>query len=111
VRTTSSPQWDPKNPVAPFDGDGNLMHYPEAWGALQWLPAEPFSANLSLVDYARGRSAAYFLWKGDDGKTYPMFLKDFVDAVFLLELHHGATERRRWRFVKRGQNYGIALDD
>lgn len=107
----TNPEWDAKRPVVPFDGHGNMLHYPESWRNLEWKEQLPFRAALHLVDYQRGRSAAYFEWRADNGRTYPMFLKEFVAAVRLLELHEGATEVRQWRVVKRGQNYGIALDD
>lgn len=103
--------WDAKNPVAPFDSEtGNLLHYPEVWWGhtLEWREVRPFEATLQLEDYGRGRSAAYFHWKDEQGHGYPMFLKDFVETLLALDSKRGQV-KGTWRVVKRGQNYGLAL--
>jgi hypothetical protein len=104
-------KWDPKNPVAPFDERG-LLHYPESWRGIEWRPAPAFDASLRFDDYSRGRSAAYFNWMDDStGLRYPMFLADLADLIRGANLLQGETLTNRWRVVKRGQNYGIAVED
>lgn len=108
-----APKWDAKHPVAPFDRDGNLLHYPDHWRGLEWREVPRyFNAELTIKDYCRGRSAAYFELADDEGRTYPMFLKDFTCLVKRASLQEGRTVcTQTWRYLKRGQNYGIALDD
>lgn len=109
----------PKTYQAPFDVDGNLMHYPHTrWRYNQetgerrevkpeWREVVPFPKTLKYKGYARGYSAAYFLWEDADGHVYPMFLTD-LDTL----LKHGYTNSvimGLWIVCKRGQNYGIRL--
>lgn len=108
----TNPHWDPKKPVAPFDPDGSLQHYPEhtyrdgeRW-APEWRDVRPWSTTLTLVGYARGRSAAYFLLKDKQGHTYPMMLADFTDLVMTRTSAAGVFSGW-WAVKKRWQNYGI----
>lgn len=104
-------RWNPKDPHAPFNENGDLMHYPEGWYTnIEWRKVEPFQGRLRLEGYARGRSAAYFYWLDGQGHRYPMFLADV--AALLQERDVVAGEVHGWwRVVKRGQNYGLALHD
>lgn len=109
----------PKTYQAPFDAKGNLLHYPitryrfdrdtgeRTEEGPEWRPVEPFAKTLQYTGFARGYSAAYFLWKDADGHTYPMFLTD-MDAVLKTGLSPTALIGL-WIVCKRGQNYGIRL--
>lgn len=104
---------------APYDSDGNLMHFPcflYTWLdgirveiGPEWRPNRPFVTQLRLVDYERGRSAAFFTWEDTDGHTYPMFLTDVMTVLVGGNLDKGWTEERVWEVKKRGMNYGIGL--
>ena len=106
------PKWDAKKPVAPFGPAGDLQHYPESTGygdnrrGPEWRDVRPWSTTLTLVGYARGRSAAYFLLKDKQGHTYPMMLSDFTDLVMTRTSAAGVFSGW-WAVKKRGQNYGI----
>lgn len=108
------PKWDPKNPVGPFDRDGNLQHYPlgQGYGAERtgpsWRAVPPWTGVLTLKGYSRGRSAAYAVFVDAHGFEYPMMLSDFVELVKERTLAHGDVYAR-WALAKRGQNYGIRL--
>lgn len=107
----------PKTYKAPFDVDGNLMHYPltrRRWtdnGPVEtkpeWREVVPFPMTLRYKGYARGYSAAYFLWEDAEGHEYPMFLTD-LDNILKLG-YAGSTIVTMWIVCKRGQNYGIRL--
>lgn len=100
----------------PFDREGNQQHYPEVWyvgvypnhkaDGPHWRENEPFDDKLTYVGYRRGRSAAYFAFRRTNGNTVTMFLKDFEAVVPLMQC--GQIDAR-FRFVKRGQNYGVQL--
>lgn len=95
--------WDRR---APFDKDGNLMHYPLLHHMSGWRDVTEFDATLCYKGYARGRSAAYFLFTDLDGHEWPMFLKEFDAAV--KHLCNGRITGQ-WTITKRGQNFGIKL--
>ncbi len=94
---------------APFDQDGNMIPYPEQWRRPTMRAVEPFAAEMRVVGYERGRSAARFeLQDVETGVTYPLFLSD------LLPILQGPTQadpelriRGTWEVSKRGANYGI----
>lgn len=102
----------------PYDAEGNMMHYalpdspyrPRA-NANEWRENTKFWTSMKLLGGGRrGRSAVYFTWQSKDGFEYPMFLTDFVDLVNRSQLICGATGVLPWRAIKRGQNYGLVLD-
>lgn len=109
----------------PYDSDGNLMHYAEPddylggafWKAHEWRENKPFRAKMSIDSWARGRSAAYFIFRDQSGKKYPMFMKDFmsmleyVDIIGFKSIKHKVYDGPMifWQCVKRGQNYGLVL--
>lgn len=103
---------------APFDAEGNLMHYTDAeidqqvdraGEPVEWRDNEPFPMALLLQGAARGRSSAYFIWQNDTGQRFPMFVTDFVDLMRRQGVRKGARVSADWHAVKRGQNYGLAL--
>lgn len=101
--------WDRK---APFDKDGNLLHYARPLGYqsehVEWHDAGRFNATMRYSHYARGRSAAYMVFLDEYNHKYPMFLTDFDAVVYVLQ--NGAVTGD-WAVVKRGQNFGIRLVD
>jgi hypothetical protein len=105
------PIWDAKNPVVPVADDGSLKHYPDTWTEFSWQPWEPLTGALTFEGFERGRSAAYAIFRAQDGRKFPMFLAD-LEKVLLSEagLIDGQTDPfATWTVRKRGQNYGIGL--
>lgn len=96
------------NRRAPFDTNGNLMHHPRSYDQDlgEMREDKPFRATMTYTGFERGRSAAYTMWKDQDGKTYPMFLADLHVILPLLNKGYLTT---MWRVAKRGQNFGIKL--
>lgn len=91
---------------APFDRDGNQQTYP-GWGC-EMRPVEPFEDTLEFIGFSRGRSAANMDFGRSDGTTVSMFLTDAERAV--PQMIRG-TVTGRFVYVKRGMNYGVALED
>ena len=110
--------------VAPFDHRGNLLHWvskeseryrgeflqPGQPGYVEWRANDPFAGTLTLSGMESGMSAKYVIWKADDGRSFPMFVKDLVDFICR---HKGTVDNgivhARWMVSKRGANYGIRL--
>ena len=73
-----------------------------------YRPNEPFMDTLTFLDYERGRSAAYFKFKREDGKTVCVFLKEMTEMIpRMIEGKITGT----FAFVKRGKNYGCTVQD
>lgn len=107
----------------PWSASG-LLHHPgfrrvdansnETWPDVQeWRDNEPFEAVIQFKGTERGRSAAFFRWENvDTGQMYPMFISDIGHMIMQgTRFEEGGTIRGRWYVVKRGQNYGIRLED
>lgn len=95
---------------APFSQQGSLLHYERdvPWGTgADWRPNEPFEATLTLARISRGRSAAYFVWEDEEGRTFPMFMSNVADLIKGGISVVNGTVTGRWDVVKKGQNYGI----
>lgn len=85
----------------PAPGKGRTPHGPE------WRPIKEFTTAIRYDGYARGRSAAYFLWRDTNSNArYPMFLAD-IDDMIRSGMLTGTLVAGRFTVVKRGQNYGI----
>lgn len=106
---------------APYDRNGNLMHYPETQYIRhehkghsvlvepEWRVPEPMRAVLVYEGYARGRSAAYFMWRHQiTGTRYPMFMSD-LDEMLRTRTIPVQGVHATWIECKRGQNYGIRV--
>lgn len=106
---------------APYNDKGDLQHYPSTWWTAnlstgksdmhspEWRDPAPFRAVLVYEGYARGRSAAYFLWKHfTTGASYPMFLTDLDDILSSRTIPKSGVHAT-WIECKRGQNYGIRI--
>ena len=87
--------------------DGKYLKY--RYHEHEMVSADSFSGEMLIQHSDRGLSAATIWWLcADNGHTYPMFLTDFVELVRESKIDYG-TANGTWKFVKRGQNYGIAL--
>lgn len=72
---------------------------------IEWRKVEAWNATMSIEGIERGRSAARFIWRDADGRTFPMFMIDMLEVV-----KRGVNGTAAWWIVqKRGQNYGIRL--
>lgn len=103
--------------VAPFDGDGNMVSYPNpTWERYtdadgrprtrrvpaELTPVEPFHADMRVIGMETGRSAKRIVLQDSvTGKRYPLFVADIV------KLLQDTTLSGTWEACKRGQNYGI----
>lgn len=70
-----------------------------------WKPNEEVELTLHYQDYGRGRSSVTFYWVDDNGRKYPMFIKD-VDELLRQDMGTSSVHAI-FTYVKRGQNYGI----
>lgn len=93
---------------APFDTEGNLLHFPGYGGSPQWRPVEPFHATMRVERTQRGRSAAYFIWTDQDGRTFPMFISDLLELLLDRDVASGQVTGW-WAVRKRGENFGIRI--
>ena len=102
--------------------DKGILHYPEAWrtNKIRWRENKPMVLRLAFSHFARGRSAAYAVFKecalelGDvliAPDEFPMFLTDFGDLLRsgLYGAADGGTTLGTFVGCKRGMNYGIAF--
>ena len=65
--------------------------------------------ELEYVTFERGRSGISFIWKDGSGTEYPMFATE-VDRL----IRSGMMSRKirgLWSAEKRGQNYGVMLEE
>lgn len=106
---------------APYGIKGDLQHYPQNWWTAnlltgeremhepEWRVPAPFRAVLVYEGYARGRSAAYFVWRHSiTGTRYPMFMTD-LDAMLRTRTIPIQGVHSTWIECKRGSNYGIRV--
>jgi hypothetical protein len=111
----------PKTWQAPYGPKGDLQHYPQIWWTgdfgsgerelhePDWRSPTPFRAVLVYEGCARGRSAAYFLWRHQiTGTRYPMFMTDLDDMLSSRTIPKQGVDAT-WIECKRGQNYGIKI--
>lgn len=91
---------------APYDKNG-LQHW--ATTDARWVPNDPFCATLHLEGHKRARTAAYFLWRDENDRAYPMFMTDMFNLVNDAVVVTG-TVTGQWIVCRRGRNYGIRLD-
>lgn len=135
LRTISQPRMSactippPKGPgvtkaktwQAPYNGKGDLQHYPSTWWTAnpgtgksdlhspEWRDPSPFRAVLVYEGYARGRSAAYFMWRHQiTGTRYPMFMTD-LDEMLRTRTIPVQGVHATWIECKRGSNFGIRV--
>lgn len=96
----------------PFNRSGVLMHYADPHretgydAAHEWREPKKFRMLLRLHETERGRSAAYFVWKDQDGNFWPMFITDVCELIRNHTVTSGIVEGD-WIPRKRGQNFGL----
>lgn len=101
------PKWDKKKPYVLVNEKGNWLNYPTRNFELVYV--EPFRADLKLIGFSRGRSAANFDFRNvETGVTYTMFMKDFMEYLKQGDVID-STLSGVWTVAKRGANYGIKL--
>lgn len=88
----------------PFDMEGNQKHFPPY--NVIWRDNFVFEDTISYDGYSRGRSAAYFHFKGTNDKSMTMFLSDFEDVIPYL---NNGKVSGKFTFCKKGQNYGVKM--
>lgn len=79
------------------------------WRTVTMREPEPFTGELRVIGFQRGRSAARLIWTTKTGAILPMFMVDIVATLQDVDLIDGWTESRDWEIVKRGANFGIRL--
>lgn len=104
----------------PFDSKGNQLHY-AGYGDITWQDNFDFAGPITILQMARGRSAAYFVIEMtafvapdplavDSGYVQGiMFMTDLFDALKRSGCMPGGIIPGIFTFVKRGQNYGVKL--
>lgn len=92
----------------PFDQNGNQLTYAAGWRDIEWRENDPFNDELTYVGYERGRSAAHLVFHTATGKRVTMFLGQFDRCA---QHMNGGKFKGTFRFVKRGENYGVAMID
>ncbi len=90
----------------PVNVNGDMSAYPSVYD--QMAPAEPFDAELTFDRFARGRSSAVALFDLCTGVSAPMFLSNLQEIIHILK---DGKIRGRWIVVKKGENYGIAIEE
>jgi hypothetical protein len=93
--------------------DGQVLdyvgYYEERAPEVVWEDVKVFGATLKLTDRRRGRSAMTFFF--DDlttpGRSYPMKVGSFFDALLLFGMSPGGEITGVWSFGKQGQNYSL----
>lgn len=97
----------------PFDDMGDLVHYAGDWRISKWKDNKVFHARLSLVNTViSGRSAKYLeVVNVDTTNKYVLFVRDFLTIAIKKGVEIGGYIEGDFCFVKRGQNFGIALVD
>lgn len=87
--------------------NGQPMSYTDAWDKpTEWRDNVDFDAIMDYDGFGRGRSSALLYFKDRAGVRYPMFMKDFDECARYMR---NGEIRCIWRFVKRGQNYGLTM--
>lgn len=88
----------------PFDSEGNQLHYGESWRKREANYA--FFDTITFVEFQRGRSAAYAVFKRSTGTTVTVFLTDLED---MLPRMSSGKINSKFEFCKRGNNFGVKL--
>jgi hypothetical protein len=89
----------------PISESGEMQRY--SYSNERFIDNCEWDDKLKYRGYARGRSAAYFIFKSElNEKKYYMFMKDLDDSIGRMAL--GILEGR-FTYCKRGQNFGIRM--
>lgn len=95
--------------LVPFSEQG-LVHYANPRFSrpdIEWREPQEFYARLTLEGTERGRSAAYFIWTDQAGRTWPMFIGDMALLLQGAIVAHGVA-KGLWIPRKQGTNFGLA---
>lgn len=90
----------------PFNAKGDQLHYAPPYGDLVWMPNTEFQDELTYETFSRGRSAAYFHFKRQNGTRVTVFMKEFDEMMPYMV---AGVVKGTFKFVKRGTNYGCTL--
>lgn len=104
--------WDERHEEvdAMLEWDGYTKYWTRDADKVVWVDFGPTELTLRLCDWERGRSAVTYWW--EDEKThimYPMFGKDMYEIVRSSPKIEMGVITAKFKAVKRGANYGIAL--
>ena len=96
----------------PFDIEGNLQNYPlplyVGRGEVAFLDNFEFEDELQYVGYQGGRSSMSMIFQSTTTeRIYPMFFTYFNKLIKSEDIRPGPTFKRKWTFIKKGQNYSI----
>lgn len=106
-------QWTKDRKEAPFNQKTlSLESYPN-WDSIVGEVSSTFEANMLLIDFDKGwRSAHRVIWQSEDGRTFPMFISEFLSLVKKYHAKPLVTfpwVNGVWKVVKKGANYGISF--
>lgn len=89
--------------------NGEFVRYVQLYlmDKIEWRDNTPFLATAKIDDSVTSGRSAKYLTLIIDGTEYPMFVKDFVQAVIAFGAKTGGEIEGNWCFCKRGENYGI----
>ena len=90
----------------PRAANGDMLSYPDWKSTMD--EANPFDAELFFKGFTRGRSSALAVFTTGLGMEVPMFLSNLEEIFRLIKNGHISG---RWIVVKKGQNYGIAIEE
>jgi hypothetical protein len=68
--------------------------------------ADLFKAKMSLVGFYRGRSAAGFTFKDEEGREHTMRIKCVTELLLNADINKGVV-CGSWRYVKQGANFSL----
>ena len=100
----------PANPARYGEQHDTFLSYP-GYGGSDMYPVTDFQAEMTVVDWERGRSSMTIWLQDTAGTRYPMFMKDYFTLTTQRAQTDIATYDCEWSFVKRGANYGIRWVD
>jgi len=99
----------------PFDENGNQLSYPATWmngyqnKDVIFKDNFIFEDTLCFVEFQRGRSSAIAKFHRSSTNTYcTVFLSDLAEII--KNMKYGNIQGT-FTFCKKGQNYGLKLED
>lgn len=98
-------KWDGKVPI---DDKGCLIVDIRKCPVAHWDHNRSWYGTLRYVKHVHARSSVRIVVESEEGLTYSMFMSDFTRAVTTVGMD-GDTLTGKWRFVKKGRLFGVAL--
>ena len=71
------------------------------------LEVDPMECSLQFVGFEHHSITTTCIFEDSDGKTYPMFIRDFQRLVLNHPLDKGKTPVLEWAYTRKGLAYGI----